>query len=155
MYIYIYIYMMYMYMYMYMHMHIYIYIYYFGGEWNQRESLYQFVHKPVPGIPTSSTPNQQPAQTMPQVGEGATPGPKALYGGGHTHILQKFKHPRIQSFRLAMRYYPVTSTSSTVSFQDRTDPLPHPSEGTYQNSSCCPSGAQCQKESLNPIPGYR
>ena len=57
---------------------------FWGGEWNQRESSNQFVHKPGPGIPTSSTPYQQPALTMPQVGEGATSGPEALSGGGHT-----------------------------------------------------------------------
>ena len=71
---------------------IYIYIIFVGGKWNQRESLYQFVPKPGPGIPTSSTPYQQPAQTMPQVGEGATSGPETLVGGGHTSLT------KVQSF---------------------------------------------------------
>ena len=73
---------------------LYIYIYYctiylfrclfLGGTGKQRKSRIQFVHKPGLGKPTSSTPNQQPAQTMPQFGERATLGPEALSGGGHT-----------------------------------------------------------------------
>ena len=53
---------------------------------NPAQDIHQirFVHKPGLGIPTSSTPNQQPALAMPQFGERATSGPEALYGGGHT-----------------------------------------------------------------------
>ena len=64
-----------------------MYIYLFGGGRSETSAnpRIQFVHKPGPGIPTSSTPNQQPALTMPQFGEWATSGPEALSGGGHTH----------------------------------------------------------------------
>ena len=41
--------------------HLFIYLFCWGGKWNQRNPSDQFVHKPGPGIPTSSTPNQQPA----------------------------------------------------------------------------------------------
>ena len=48
-----------------------------GGSETSANPSDQFVHKPGPGIPTSSTPYQQPARTMPQFGEGATSGPEA------------------------------------------------------------------------------
>ena len=67
---------------------IYIYIYivfsFGGGSETSANPSDQFVHKPGPGIPTSSTPNQQPALAMPQFGEKATSGPEALSGGGLT-----------------------------------------------------------------------
>ena len=91
----------------YIHIYIYIYIYIVGGgsETSANPSDL-FVHKPGPGIPTSSTPYQQPALTMPQIGEGATSGPEALFGGGRTS-LTKFSHSLIQSFRLVVQYYPI------------------------------------------------
>ena len=82
-----------------------MYFFFRGSETSANPSD-QFVHKPGPSIPTSSTPNQQPALTMPQFGEGATSGPEALFGGGHTSIT-KFSHSRIQSFGLVVRYYPI------------------------------------------------
>ena len=47
------------------------------GEAAREFQEFQFVHKPGLGIPTSSTPNQQPALAMPQFGERATLGPEA------------------------------------------------------------------------------
>ena len=67
-------------------MYIYIYIYIFGGgEKKPAKSEIPLAHKPGLGIPTSSTPDQQPALVMPQFGERATSGPEALCGGGHIH----------------------------------------------------------------------
>ena len=46
------------------HMCVYIYIYcLLGGSETSAYPSDQFVHKPGPGIPTSSTPNQQPTLT--------------------------------------------------------------------------------------------
>ena len=62
---------------MYVHIYIYVCFYFFWGTETSANPSDQFVHKPGPGIPTSSTPYQQPALTMPQIGEGATSGPEA------------------------------------------------------------------------------
>ena len=90
----------YIYIYIYTHIHVCIYVYIYiythtcffffffclgGRKGNSEIPRIQFVHEPGLGIPTSPTPDQQPALAMPQFGEQATFGPEALCGGGHAH----------------------------------------------------------------------
>ena len=93
----------------------------FGGSETSANPSDQFVHKHGPGIPTSSTPYQQPALTMPQFGEGATSGPETLLGGGHT-TLTKFSHSLIQSTGLVVHYYPIRA--QTVQYPCGTERSP-------------------------------
>ena len=110
-------------------MYIYIYIYWGGGETSANPND-QFAHKPGPGIPTSSTPYQQPALTMPQIGEGATSGPETLFGGGHTS-LTNFSPSLIQSIGLVVHYYPIRA--QTIQYPSGTERSPSSTaEGTIK-----------------------
>ena len=68
----------------YVYIYIYIYVFFSGGV-KPAQILIPVRSSPGPGIPTSSTPNQQPALTMPQVGEGATSG-EGVYIHIHIYI---------------------------------------------------------------------
>ena len=100
-----------------------VYLFFLGSETSANPSD-QFVHKPGPGIPTSSTPNQQPALAMPQFGERATSGPETLSGGGHTHLIkiQSFANSVLWTGRAILSN---TSTDDMVSIPRPRGPLPH------------------------------
>ena len=122
-----------------MHTYIHTRIFVGGGSETSANPSDQFVHKPGPGIPTSSTPNQQPALAMPRFGERATSGPEALSGGGHT----PYQSSAIREFSPLDRSCDITQYEHKQnSIHPGTEESPPSLTEGNINTSCCPRGAQ-------------